>query len=275
MRVSGEHPQVAHLPYGTGMPLRWLAALPLLLVSLGGPLVWYALVNQWVQPVLFGRLPLSSHQHITTGSVLTESQSYARVMSALIVLLLIFFVVYWRNAMMWSRILSWAGWLITFELAMQGLLGLMFLHVYNPYGGHPIATLLFLPAALVPAPLAILAARAAIWVLTRLHTRELVRSQSDIPLRSQDPTLAIWLQHNRLVTVLIHHKWYGSRYRVTVGLPWREFRDAQLGETHGGGNWWWPPATAAQLSGKILRIVGAQQQWLVPVADEHQANTYL
>ncbi|MGH3492701.1 MAG: hypothetical protein ACRDQ1_05625, partial [Sciscionella sp.] len=59
------------------------------------------------------------------------------------------------------------------------------------------------------------------------------------------------------------------------GLPWREFRYAQLGETHGGGKWWWPPATAAQLSGKILRIVGAQQQWLVPVADEHQANTYL
>lgn len=243
--------RVMPLPDGPGLLVRWLAAVPLMVLAVGLPYVGFAAVTAW-SSMAFGEILADFGEPRPSflaefGDNLTSSWKVLFVPAAVLLGFLL-----WRSRMAaWPTAVLWvAGWLLIPAM----LLGTV----------SSDAMLADLAIAVGLYWLSYELARAAVRILSRPVAEDVAHSELEIPYQLPGRRIRLRLQRDRLVLDRLTSSQDGTRQLV---MNWPDVREAELLDQPTELSWKAGPATIEVPPGPALRIVSAEQKWLIPVPE--------
>jgi hypothetical protein len=245
---------------GPSMPLRATMATLLVLVGFLGPAFGTLAMSSWVAQDSSRRdlrgIGLPPPPALTWHDVLDQTRQGAIALSWVLILGAVFLLLNRRAVLTWPIIALWVSGTFVVPMALAGAL-------FGAFDGG--IGLLMIPLAIVAVLVAWLLVTLATVVLTRPVAADLLASQVEIPtaLRGVRPRLRI--QDHRLLLDRLQSRWHSSRGRIGLGYDALEF--VQVGHVQLDTRWPLPNGESLALpAGPVLRIVGGQQQWLLPIA---------
>lgn len=236
---------VVPLPDGRGLVARWLAAVPLMLISAFLPFLGQKLLVAW-----------------TEG---TDSAGFWNWQPACVPALVVAGFLLKRTAFgSWPAACRYSALVVVVPATM-----------ISTSFGRPLDWVRDIAAAAVLVWLSHEVAELTLRVLTRPVAMDVVRSRLEIvfPLPGQRPRLRV--KHDRLVLDRLHqYPWLAMIDSDTtrIGLPWGKIRDAQVDVQHTDRTWTPVDGETTTIripAGPAVRITGGDGTWLVPVQNPH------
>ncbi len=245
--------RVMPLPEGPGLTVRWVVAVPLMVLAVGLPYVGFSAVTAWSSVAFGASLPDFSGSEpdpsflAEFGDNLSTGWKTLFVPAAVLVGFLL-----WRSRMAaWPTAVLWvAGWL----LIPAVLLG-------SAVGDSSLPDIAF---AVGLAWLSYELARAAVRILSRPVAEDVVGSGLEIPYQLPGRRIRLRVQRDRLMLDRLTSSKDGTKRLV---MKWSDVRDVELLDLEQEQSWAAGPATIDVPAGPALRIVSAEQKWLIPVPE--------
>lgn len=243
--------RIMPLPDGPGLLVRWLAAVPLMVLSVGLPFVGFAAVTAW-SSVSFGAMLSAFGEPAPTflaefAENLTSSWQ-AMFLPAAVVL---GFLVRRTRMAAWPTAVLWVtGWM----LVPTVLIG-------TATSNAALADAAF---AIGLAWLSHELSRAVVRILSRPVAEDVVHSELEIPYQLPGRRIRLRVQRDRVVIDRLTSSKDGTRRLV---MRWSDVREAELFDQPENRSWAAGPATIEVPAWPVLRIVGATQTWLIPVPE--------
>lgn len=243
--------RVMPLPDGPGLLVRWLAAVPLMVLAVGLPFVGFAAVSAW-SSMAFGELSTDFGEPEPSfsaefGENLTSSWQTLFLPAAVLVGFLVrrSRMAAWPTAVMWV-----AGWM----LVPTVLIGTATSDAALPDIAFGVG-LFWLSYEL---------ARAVVRILSRPVAEDIVGSELEIPYQLPGRRIRLRLQPDRLV---LDRLTANKEKTKKLTMRWSDVREAELLDQPKDLSWKAGPATIEVPAGPALRIVSAKQKWLIPVPE--------
>jgi hypothetical protein len=237
------------LPDGPGLRVRWLAAVPLMVVSTALPLFGQLALNAW----------LAASAQVTDGpgpGFLDEFsdgvEDYGVAVAVPAVALVVFLV---RRTMFaaWPMVCLW---LSVWQLGPGTLFG----SVLDREGA-------LLPNLALGVGLTWLnyqLGRLTTWMLSRPVARDVALSELEIPYRVPGSRARLRVQRDRLLLDRLK----SADRDVNKVIHWPELREARLSELHEPTTWRASPDTWIEVpAGPVLHVTSTNEEWLLPVAE--------
>lgn len=244
---------VIPLPDGPGLAARWLAAVPLMLISAFLPFLGQKLLIAWSEGTGFWAEVSGNWQPACVPALVVAGFLLKRTAFGS-----------WPAACRYSALVV---------LVPATMISTSF--------GRPLDWVRDIAAAAVLVWLSHEVARLTLRVLTRPVAMDVVGSRLEIvfPLPGQRPRLRV--KHDRLVLDRLHqYPWLAMIDTDTtrIGLPWGKIRDVQVDVQHTDRTWTpvdGETTTIRVPAGPAVRITGGDGTWLVPVGSEQTAHSVI
>lgn len=242
--------RIMPLPDGPGLLLRWLAAVPLMVLAVGLPFLGFAAITAWSSVSFGSKLAEFGGEQpgflAEFGDNLTTWQTLF-----LPAAVLVGFLVRRTRMAAWPTAVLWVtGWM---------LFPTMFIGTVTSD-----AVLPDLAFAIGLAWLTYELSRAAVRILSRPVAEDVVGSELEIPYQLPGRRIRLRVQRDRLVLDRLTSSKDGTKKLV---MNWSDVREAELLDQPEELSWAAGPATIEVPEGPTLRIVGAKQKWLIPVPE--------
>lgn len=241
--------RIMPLPAGPGLAVRWLAAVPLMVLAMALPFVGFAAITAW-SSVAFGA-SLSDFGELSFLAEFTENLGQTWQTLFVPAAVLVGFLLRRTRMAAWPTAVVWvAGWL----LVPTTFIG-------TAMSDAPLPDIAF---AVGLAWLTYELARAAVRILSRPVAQDVVGSELEIPYQLPGRRIRLRVQRDRLVLDRLTASKDGTKRLV---MKWSDVRDVDLLDLEEEQSWAAGPATIDVPAGPALRIVDAKQKWLIPVPE--------
>jgi hypothetical protein len=127
--------------------------------------------------------------------------------------------------------------------------------------------LLNIPAAVTLGLVTWVLSRAAVLIVTKPPTPSLIASAQELHFDLRDSRSRLRIQHDRLPADRLLSRWRAKPGRLAI--PLGEVRFVEVGRILVDDMWTMPNGVKFAMSaGTVLRVAGANQQWLLPMSEE-------
>lgn len=243
--------RVMPLPEGPGLVVRWLTAVPLMVLAVGLPFVGFAAITAW-SSMSFGEL-LSDFGKPAPSFSAEFGENLTSMWQTLFlpVAVLVGFLVRRTRMAAWPTAVLWvAGWM----LVPTVLIGTAMSDAALSDVAFGVG-LFWLSYEL---------ARAAVRILSRPVAEDIVGSELEIPYQLPGRRIRLRVQRDRLV---LDRLTTNKEKKKQLVMRWSDVREAELLDQPKDLSWEAGPATIEVPAGPALRIVSAEQKWLIPVPE--------
>lgn len=240
------------LPAGPGLPLRWLGAVPLIVLAMAAPIVGSLTISAWTSIAFNDTFAISGEQPPTFWAEFRESASYLSYAAALPFIVLVIFLAR-RTFASWPKACLWlAAWIV--------LPGLLLTSTVNP--GNELLPNLAFGVGLVLLNWGL--GRAALWLLTRPVARDLALSGMEIPYNVPGSKARFRVQRDRLLLDRLQ----AEEGNVHKEIRWADLQVVRLEHVTAPTKWWASGNTEIKVpAGPALRVLGREDEWLLPVPE--------
>jgi hypothetical protein len=251
------------LKTGPGLILRWVAAVPLLalalvVVPIAEEVVWAWGFHVSVPDSFYVLIPREKFDVVAE----TQETAFSGSMSVLLALLVGLGVFNWARPFNW-RWIALAG---TAPFAVLKSVAEL-VDLDSKFGDAKVRLAWYAGGGVVASVVAFGAAALAAFVLSRPLRTDIVRSGIDLTFRTRDGAHLRIRGHSLMLDMLRWPADEGSSMRLSI--PFDALTVIQPGTLDDQDTVWPLPngSTLALSAGPALRVVGSNQQWVVPVAD--------
>ena len=245
--------RVMPLPDGPGLLVRWLAAVPLMVLAVGLPYVGFAAVTAWSSVSFGASLPDfdGSRPDPTFLAEFGDNLSSSWQTLFIPVGVLAGFLLRRTRMAAWPTGVLWvAGWMLIPAVLIGSALS--------------DSSLPDFAFAVGLAWLSYELSRAAVRILSRPVAEDVVGSELEIPYQLPGRRIRLRVQRDRLVLDRLTSSKNGTKRLV---MKWSDVREAELLDLAEDRTWAAGPATIEVPAGPALRIVSAKEKWLIPVPE--------